>query len=109
MLEYMFDLQKESQNKLYGVNLPDMLPERLPMHVTAAIVELGEVLHEQEAWKDWKKNPRPVVDYKLADEVADLWHFIINISLYLGMSAEDVYEAFTAKSKVNEARRNSEY
>ena len=96
-LQELFDKQKTLQYRNYGVALPDHLPGNLPMQVTGVVAELGEVLAANEAWKDWKKHPRAVDGSHLLDEVADLWHFIINLTLYSGYDAlnvDDVNDMF---------------
>lgn len=109
MLEELFDLQKIFQKKVSDDDLPDMKPERIPMTITSIIGELGEILEEQQAWKDWKENPDDPDLQNLRMEVADLWHFIINLTLYMGMDAYDLYQEFIDKNKVNHKRQNNNY
>ena len=90
-LHEMFHRQKVLQKRLNGSELPKMTPEQLPMTVTSIIAELGEVLEEQQAWKSWKQNPKPVDQKNLDTEIADVWHFVVNLSLYLGYDAHDIY------------------
>jgi dimeric dUTPase (all-alpha-NTP-PPase superfamily) len=108
-LEHLFSLQKVFQERLYGVSLPHSLPEMIPMQVTSIVAELGEVLKENEKWKDWKSKPRQVDDEELLGEIADLWHFIINLSLYLGFDADDIYNSFVSKNEVNNERQDQGY
>lgn len=109
MLEELFDLQKVMQDRINDDKLPNLLPERIPMTVTSIIGELGEILEEEQAWKDWKENPeKPDLD-NLRMEVADLWHFVINLTLYLGMDARDLYEEFVDKNEVNHERQDNNY
>ncbi|MGM0409151.1 MAG: dUTPase [Bacillota bacterium] len=109
MLKDLFELQKKMQLRLNDDNIPGMKPERIPMTVTSIISELGEILEEQQAWKDWKENPNsPDLD-NLRMEVADLWHFVINLTLYLGMDSEDLYQEFLDKNKINHKRQDNNY
>ncbi len=107
-LEEMFNKQKIMQKRIRNHELPKRMPERYPMEVASIIAELGELLEEDQAWKDWKKNPKPPGD-NMPVEVADLWHFIINLTLYMGYDAHDVYDAFTAKNAVNHQRQDNNY
>lgn len=86
----MFEKQKALQNRNYGVVLPMYVPDNLPMQVTGVVAELGEVLAANEHWKDWKKHPRPIDGSHLLDEVVDLWHFVINVTLYCGYDAVNI-------------------
>jgi dimeric dUTPase (all-alpha-NTP-PPase superfamily) len=108
-LKTMFDKQKILQGRLYGVELPKMMPEKLTMQVTAIVAELGEILEEQQAWKDWKKNPKPVNKENLDTEISDVWHFIINLSLYLGYDADDILRCFLKKNQTNHERQDTGY
>ncbi len=106
----LFNLQKKLQSRLCGgQELPKEMPEKIPMQVTALVGELGEILEENQKWKSWRKNP-PEVDYdNLLVEIADAFHFLINIALYLGFDADDVYSKFINKNKKNHVRQDNLY
>jgi len=108
-LKDLFELQKKFQMKLCGCKLPKEMPEMIPLQVTALIAEIGEILEENQKWKPWRKNP-PRVDYEnLLTEVVDAFHFLINISLFLGFDSRDVYERFIEKNKKNFERQKNSY
>jgi NTP pyrophosphatase (non-canonical NTP hydrolase) len=108
-LQDLFDLQKVFQRKMLGVELPSHHPELIPITVTSIVGELGEILEENQSWKTWRNNPPPVNEANLRMEVADMWHFVINLSLFLGMDATDVYLEFVKKNKENHARQDRGY
>ena len=108
-LQQMFDKQKILQKRLFDIELPAMMPERIPMTVTSIVAEIGEILETQQAWKDWKKNPKPVDYENLDTEIADIWHFMINLTMYLGYDAKDVFRAFMKKNKTNHVRQDNNY
>lgn len=108
-LQEMFDKQKMLQNRLFNNNLPEMTPSKLPITITSIVAELGEILEEVQDWKDWKKNPKPINKANLDTEIADVWHFIINLSLYLGYDATEIYEVFMAKNATNHTRQDNNY
>lgn len=108
-LQAMFDMQKKLQKRLFNLQLPGIYTERIPITVTSIVAELGEILEDEQGWKDWRKNP-PVVDREhLLMEVVDLWHFVINLTLYLGFDALDVFKEFKKKNKENHARQDRKY
>lgn len=111
MLQLMFDKQKVLQQRLYpdATNLPKIVYDKIPITVTSIIAEIGEILETDQNWKPWRKNPPPVDRNNLKTEIADLWHFVINLSLYLGFDATDVYECFMKKNKINHIRQDSNY
>jgi dimeric dUTPase (all-alpha-NTP-PPase superfamily) len=108
-LQDMFDLQKKLQKRLRNDDLPTFLPDRIPITVTSIIAELGEILEEDQRWKDWRKNPN-LPDYgNLYMEIVDLWHFVINLTLYFGMDADTLFKVFLKKNEVNHERQDNEY
>ena len=46
---------------------------------------------------------------KMPVEVVDLFHFLISLAQVLGMSADDVFEAYMKKNEVNFQRQDSGY
>lgn len=108
-LAELFNLQKKMQKRINNDDLPAMKPERIPMTVTSIVAEVGEILEDQQRWKDWKQDFKDVDYNNLAMEVADLWHFVINLTLFLNMDADDLYEEFVDKNKVNHWRQDNGY
>jgi len=109
-LDSMFEKQIELQRIISGDILPNKeFSSRIPVQITAIIAELGEILGLNERWKTWKKNPKKCIEHDLALEVADLWHFVINLTLYSGISAEVLYAAFCVKNEINKQRQENEY
>ena len=108
-LAELFNLQKTFQNRLSGVDLPAMKPDKIPMAVTSLIAEVGEILECQQRWKDWKKDFEEIDYNNLTMEIADMWHFVINLTLFLNMDADDLYQEFSVKNKINHDRQDSNY
>jgi len=110
-LKDIFELQKNLQQRLFGDYLPQVnpCPEKYPITITSIIAELGEILENVQQWKDWKKNPKDINIKNLRMEIADLWHFIINLTLYSGMDSNDLYNEFISKNKINHVRQDNEY
>ena len=52
-------------------------------------------------WRSYLQNARV--------EVIDLFHFLISLAQTLGMSADDVFEAYVKKNAVNHQRQDSGY
>ncbi len=76
-------------------------------YVRAMQQELAE-LTDSVPWKWWAKYQE--FDQQNAKvEVVDLFHFLISLAQVLGMSADDVYEAYLKKNKVNHNRQDSGY
>lgn len=69
--------------------------------------ELAE-LTDSVPWKWWAKYQK-FDEQNAKVEVIDLFHFLISIAQVLGMSADDVYQAYLKKNAVNHQRQDSGY
>jgi len=109
-LEEIFKLQGEL-NKRIGIDtlhVPEgKKPEWILNYCRALSQEIAE-LTDSVPWKWWAK-------YQTFDkqnarvEVADMFHFLISLAQVLDMSAQDVFNAYQQKHKVNVERQNSGY
>ena len=109
-LEEIFSLQ-DGLNRRIGVITEGMDEEEqrkwILNYVRAMQQELAE-LTDSVPWKWWAKYQE--FDQQNAKvEVVDLFHFLISLAQVLGMSADDVYEAYLKKNKVNHNRQDSGY
>lgn len=109
-LAEIFRLQ-EALNERIGVKLRD-LPETKKtewvLNYTRAMQqELAELI-DSVPWKWWARY-QAFDEQNARVEVIDLFHFLISIAQALGMTADDVYEAYLAKNKVNHERQESGY
>jgi dimeric dUTPase (all-alpha-NTP-PPase superfamily) len=59
-------------------------------------------------WKWWARYQKFDVQNARV-EVVDLFHFLISLAQVLGMSADDVFEAYVKKNAVNFQRQESGY
>lgn len=111
-LESMLDMQKESQ-EYRGFAFPMegiTAAEYIKTQTLHCIDELCEMLHEVKGYKEWK-----VYDFNdtidnyvkktfAKGELIDAVHFLLNIALALGMTADELYASYTAKNKINYER-----
>lgn len=110
MLRELFAMQKELNERI-GVNCYAFNEEEQQTWVLnytrAMSQELAELI-DSVPWKWWAK-------YQAYDkqnarvEVIDLFHFLISLAQTLGLTAEDVYELYMKKNKVNFDRQESGY
>ena len=76
-------------------------------YIRAMQQELAE-LTDSVPWKWWAKYQE--YDKQNARvEVVDLFHFLISLAQVLGMTAEDVHQAYLKKNEVNHQRQDSGY
>jgi len=109
-LENIFDLQ-EQLNLRIGVDMEKMNDDEranwILNYVRAMQQELAE-LTDSVPWKWWAKYQE--FDKQNARvEIVDLFHFLISLAQVMGMSAEDIHEAYLKKNQVNHDRQESGY
>ncbi len=108
--ETLFDMQA-ALNRRIGVDTSVMTDDERAQWVLnycrAMSQEIAE-LTDSVPWKWWAK-------YQTFDkqnarvEVVDLFHFLISLAQTLGMSAEDVFDAYMKKNQVNHQRQDAGY
>ena len=109
-MEEIFNLQ-EKLNTRIGVIINDINDEDrakwILNYIRAMQQELAE-LTDSVPWKWWAKYQE--FDKQNAKvEIVDLFHFLISLAQVMGMSADDVYEAYLKKNQVNHERQDSGY
>jgi dimeric dUTPase (all-alpha-NTP-PPase superfamily) len=109
-LEEIFSMQADL-NRRIGVEL-DGLDEaektKWVLNYTRAMQqELAELI-DSVPWKWWAKY-QTFDEQNARVEVVDLFHFLVSLAQTLGMSAEDVYDAYVKKNQVNHSRQESGY
>ena len=72
--------------------------------MTQEIAELTDSV----PWKWWAKYQK-FDEQNARVEVVDLFHFLISLAQVLGMSADDVFNAYVKKNEVNFQRQDSGY
>jgi dimeric dUTPase (all-alpha-NTP-PPase superfamily) len=109
-LRELFRMQK-ALNERIGVRTEGMSDEDktkwLLNYCRAMSQEIAE-LTDSVPWKWWAKYQK--FDQQNARvEVVDLFHFLISLAQVLGMSAEDVFNAYVRKNEVNFKRQDTGY
>jgi dimeric dUTPase (all-alpha-NTP-PPase superfamily) len=69
--------------------------------------EIAE-LTDSVPWKWWARYQK-LDEQNARVEVVDLFHFLISLAQVLGMSADDVFEAYQKKNEVNFQRQEAGY
>ena len=109
-LQRIFEMQEELNARI-GVNLKDIdegEQAKWVLNYSRAMQQEMAELIDSVPWKWWAKYQE--FDKQNARvEVVDLFHFLVSLAQTLGMSADDVYDAYVAKNKVNHERQESGY
>ncbi len=100
-------MQKELASTMDLSRYPSWVEGRISALSTAMIHEAVE-LQLLTSWKWWKK-PAPFDKEAAREELIDIWHFVIQASIELGMTPADMLEEYEKKNKVNRNRQASGY
>ena len=109
-LRELFHMQKVLNERI-GVQTDGMNEEdktKWVLNYCRAVSQEIAELTDSVPWKWWAKYQK--FDQQNARvEVVDLFHFLISLAQVLGMSADDVFEAYVKKNEVNVKRQESGY
>ncbi len=109
-LRELFRMQK-ALNERIGVRTDGLTEEeqtRWVLNYCRAMSQEIAELTDSVPWKWWAKYQR--FDPQNARvEVVDLFHFLISLAQVLGMSADDVFQAYLKKNAVNLRRQETGY
>jgi dimeric dUTPase (all-alpha-NTP-PPase superfamily) len=109
-LRELFRMQ-QALNQRIGVRTDGMTDEEktrwILNYCRAMSQELAE-LTDSVPWKWWAKY-QTFDEQNARVEVVDLFHFLISLAQVLGMSADDVFNAYLKKNEVNFRRQESGY
>ena len=98
-------------NKRIGVNTESMTEEEktkwILNYCRAMSQEMAE-LTDSVPWKWWAKYQK-FDEQNAKVEVVDLFHFLVSLAQTLGMTADDVYQAYLKKNAVNHQRQETGY
>jgi dimeric dUTPase (all-alpha-NTP-PPase superfamily) len=109
-LEEIFQMQ-DALNRRIGVNLPPSNDEektKWVLNYTRALQQETAELIDSVPWKWWAKYQK-FDEQNAKVEVVDLFHFLVSLAQTLGMTADDVYQAYLKKNAVNHQRQETGY
>jgi len=102
---------QDALNKRIGVNLPPASDEEKAkwiLNYTRALQQETAELIDSVPWKWWAKYQK-FDEQNAKVEVVDLFHFLVSLAQTLGMTPDDVYQAYLKKNAVNHQRQESGY
>ena len=102
---------QDALTRRIGVTLPPATEEEKAkwiLNYTRAMSQEMAELVDSVPWKWWAKYQK-FDEQNARVEVVDLFHFLISLAQTLGMSAEDVFQAYVKKNQVNLQRQDSGY
>lgn len=113
-LERMLKMQAELQERYHGKEPIDLEGDERKDFVRTMVLACTDELHEalrEVPWKPWSGNKLwdeiGTENFKL--ELVDAWHFFMNLMLVSGMTAEELFNAYLTKNRVNHDRIDDGY
>ena len=106
-LDLIFALQKGLADMMNLDRYPKDTEGKVAALCTAIIHEAVE-LQRTTNWKWWKK-PVSFNKDEAKEELIDIWHFVVQASLELGLTPEDILDEYERKNEINRKRQKSGY
>jgi len=106
-LDTIFKLQKNLEKMMNLDRYPKDTQGKISALCTAIIHEAVE-LQRNTDWKWWKK-PTPFDEAEAREELIDIWHFVIQASLELNMTPDDILKEYQKKNQINRQRQIDGY
>ncbi len=106
-LDSIFALQKGLADMMNLDRYPKDTEGKVAALCTAIIHEAVE-LQRTTNWKWWKK-PVSFNKDEAKEELIDIWHFVVQASLELGLTPEDILDEYKRKNEINQERQKSGY
>ncbi|MGI0064533.1 MAG: dUTPase [Nitrosopumilaceae archaeon] len=106
-LDSIFALQKGLENMMNLNRYPRDVEGRITALCTAIIHEAVE-LQRTTNWKWWKK-PTKFNEEEAKEELIDIWHFVVQASLELKLTPDDILDEYKRKNEINKDRQRNGY
>ncbi|MGI6037055.1 MAG: dUTPase [Limnochordia bacterium] len=104
-LEHIFEKQRSFDEELIQRRGIDFDMATWVQKETLAIIsELAELIDEVNF--KWWKNPREMDRERITEELVDVLHFFVSMCLKVGLSADDLYQAYLVKNEENFRRQD---
>jgi len=117
MLEILFNKQKElykkqlanSENKMKNIyEIKEPFDGYRIFMLSSALVHEAIELQRETNWKWWKKE-KSIDDQKIQEEIIDIWHFLLQLTIEAGIDSKKLIEIYLKKNKENLNRQEKGY
>ena len=106
-LDEIFKLQKGLSEIMKLDRYPKDVEGRVSALCTAIMHEAVE-LQRTTNWK-WWKTPTEFNQNEAREELIDIWHFVVQASLELKLTPDDILEEYKRKNQINHERQKNGY
>jgi dimeric dUTPase (all-alpha-NTP-PPase superfamily) len=76
--------------------------------LSTALLHEAVELQRETNWKWWKKETKTDID-KVQEEIIDIWHFVIQVTIEAGLDSKKLIEKYMEKNRENLARQERGY
>ena len=106
-LNSIFSMQKGLSEMMNLDRYPKDTEGKVSALCTAIIHEAVE-LQRTTNWKWWKK-PTAFNEAEAREELIDIWHFVVQASLELNLTPDDILKEYERKNEINRQRQKDGY
>ena len=106
-LDSIFSLQKGLTTMMNLDRYPQSTEDRVSALCTAIIHESIE-LQRTTNWK-WWKTPTQFNEDEAREELIDIWHFVIQASIELNLTPDEILGEYKRKNEINRQRQKDGY
>ena len=106
-LDSIFALQKGLADMMNLDRYPKDTEGKVSALCTAIMHEAVE-LQRTTNWK-WWKTPTEFDEAEAREELIDIWHFVVQASLELNLTPEDISKEYERKNEINRKRQKDGY
>ena len=106
-LDSIFSMQKGLENMMNLDRYPKDTEGKVSALCTAIMHEAVE-LQRTTNWK-WWKIPTEFDKAEAREELIDIWHFVVQASLELNLTPDDILKEYERKNEINRQRQKDGY
>ena len=106
-LDSIVTMQKGLENMMNLDRYPKDTEGKVSALCTAIMHEAVE-LQRTTNWK-WWKTPTEFDEAEAREELIDIWHFVVQASLELNLTPDDILKEYERKNEINRQRQKDGY
>jgi len=106
-LDSIFAMQKSLADMMNLDRYPKDTEGKVSALCTAIMHEAVE-LQRTTNWK-WWKTPTTFDEAEAREELIDIWHFVIQASIELSLTPDDILKEYERKNEINRQRQKDGY
>tara|TARA_B100001540_G_scaffold79891_1_gene71720 strand:+ start:959 stop:1291 length:333 start_codon:yes stop_codon:yes gene_type:complete len=106
-LDSIFTMQKGLEDMMNLDRYPKDTESKVSALCTAIMHEAVE-LQRTTNWK-WWKTPTEFNEAEAREELIDIWHFVVQASLELNLTPDDILKEYERKNEINRQRQKDGY